>query len=55
VFHGHLGIVNYIRILSVEGETRPEDYLKEVGRDKADAMVRNYFTELNHELVKARL
>lgn len=55
VFRGHVGIVNHIRILGVEGETRPEDYIKEISRGNADSIITKYFTELNHELVKARL
>lgn len=55
VFHGHLGIVNYIRSLSIEGHIRPENFISEPGMNKAEMIVTSYFTALNNELVKARL
>lgn len=55
VFYGHLGVVNYIRTLSVEGQTGPEDYLKEIDADKAGIIITEYFAALKNELVKARL
>ena len=55
VFHGHLGIVNYIRSLSIEGHIRPDDFISEPGMDKAGTIVTSYFTALNNELDKARL
>jgi hypothetical protein len=55
VFHGHLGIVNYIRSLSIEGHIRPDDFISEPGMNKAGTIVTSYFTALNNELVKARL
>jgi hypothetical protein len=55
VFHGHLGVANYIRTLSVEGETGPEDYLKKTGTSNAGTIVTEYFSALNNELSKAHL
>jgi len=55
VFYGHLGVVNYIRTLSVEGKTDPEDFLEKIDTNKAGSIVKEFFTALENELVKARL
>jgi hypothetical protein len=55
VFYGHLGVVNYIRRLSVEGQTAPSDFLSEINISKTGSVVTGYFTALKNELVKARL
>lgn len=55
VYYGHLGVVNHIRRLSVEGRTAPEDFLGEIDIRTAGSVVNSYFTALRNELVKARL
>jgi len=55
VFYGHMGVVNYIRTLSVEGHTGPENFLRKIGINNAGSIVTNYFTALNNELDQARL
>ncbi|MCK5136355.1 MAG: HD domain-containing protein [Bacteroidales bacterium] len=55
VFSGHIGVVNYIRKLSVEGRTGPESYLLEITGNNRSNLVTDFFTRLNGELEKARL
>ncbi|MEN8229673.1 MAG: HD domain-containing protein [Bacteroidota bacterium] len=55
VYYGHIGVVNYIRTLSVEGETRPENFLRKVGVNNPGTIITNFFTSLHHELDQARL
>jgi hypothetical protein len=52
---GYLGVVNAIRRLSVEGKTRPEDFLAEVEKTGPGRMVIGYFTRLKEELERGRL
>jgi len=51
-FTGHIGVINLIRILSVEGTTRPENFLEQTGPVSRSSVVTGYFTELNNELEK---
>ena len=55
IFWGHLGIVNYIRRLGVEGKVRPEQYLQKLDLAKEGMTVQTYFKELKDELEKAHL
>lgn len=55
VFHGHLGVVNLIRTLTVEGATEPMDFLRALGSEPRGSTVTNFFKALQHELEKARL
>lgn len=55
VFDGHVGIVNYIRSLTTEGDTEPGDIVRAIGRENRSVVVRDYFTLLKNELDKARL
>lgn len=49
---GHVGIVNYIRRLSVEGVTVPGNFLREIEHGKGSSTVVDYFYELKNELEK---
>ena len=55
VLSGHIGVINYIRKLSVDGTTGPEYYLREIKESNASIMVTEFFTRLKDELDKARL
>ena len=55
VFYGHLGVVNFIRTLSVEGKTEPEVFLEKIDTNKAGSIVKEYFTALKSKLVKEHL
>jgi HD superfamily phosphodiesterase len=50
---GHIGVINQIRRLSVEGMTRPEKFFEQSGPVNRSSIVTDYFTELNNELEKA--
>lgn len=54
VLSGHIGVINYIRKLSVDGTTGPEYYLREVKESIAGNMVTEFFTRLKNELDKER-
>ena len=49
---GHLGVINHIRRLSVEGRTRPENFLAQTGSVNRSSIITGYLTELNNELEK---
>jgi HD superfamily phosphodiesterase len=53
IFRGHLGIINHIRLLGVEGLVRPEHYLQKLDGAEAGATVQSYFNELKDELDSA--
>ena len=50
VSRGHLGIVNYIRELSVEGRIRPEHFNRDLEKREPGNTVMAYFNELKDEL-----
>ena len=52
VFSGQLGVINYIRNLSVQDKIRPEDYLKEIKKSAHTVMVTDYFDRLKNALEK---
>lgn len=52
---GYLGVVNAIRRLSVEGKTRPGDFLAEIEKTGPGRLVVGYFTRLREELERGRL
>lgn len=55
VYHGHLGVVNHIRNLSVNGKTHPQMFLRQTEMDRPGSFVKDYFTALDHEIQNARL
>jgi len=55
VMTGNIGIVNYIKALSIEGETGPEGFISEIEKRKPTLQVAEYFTKLKKELQNARL
>ncbi len=54
VFSGHIGVINYIRKLSVDGTTGPEYYLPEIIESDRSSVVTEFFTRLKNELDQAR-
>jgi len=55
VWSGHLGVVNHIRRLSVEGKTRPEDFPQSLGNLHSGSTVISFFNNLKNELEKESL
>jgi hypothetical protein len=55
VFHGHLGIVNYIRSLCIEREIQPGMIPEQLTDIRKESTVSIFFTDLKNELEKARL
>ena len=55
VFRGHLGIVNTIHRLGVEGGMRPELFSQNLDQNRAGITLQTYFNELKDELEKARI
>jgi HD superfamily phosphodiesterase len=47
---GELGVVNYIRVYSVEGKIRPEDFYSQPGIASSGSLVKTYFKKLQNEL-----
>jgi len=52
VWSGHLGVVNQIRRLSVQGKVRPEDFPLSLGDPPAGSTVITFFNKLKNELEK---
>ncbi|MEX0987576.1 MAG: HD domain-containing protein [Bacteroidales bacterium] len=49
-FMGHIGVVNYIRKLSVDGITRPEDFPAAMKTERAGKIINDYFKQLKSDL-----
>ncbi len=47
---GELGVVNYIRVYSVEGKIRPENFYSQPGIASSGSLVKTYFKKLQNEL-----
>jgi len=54
VHEGELGVINYIRIRSMEGKVRPEDLSSQAEKEGIEYMLREYFSRLRKELLNAR-
>ncbi len=54
-FEGYVGVVNYIRTLGLEKNTRPEYLSEAIGLAKKDGVVKDFFSTLKNELDQERL